>query len=156
MVEVERPLPWPALAENDVNHPKIVVAANDPENSSKAASVEAVVNHLWRHHDFQTPFRRAVKDFLIFGHGWLKVGWKFVEQEMSLSDVQRQDLLDQAINEVDMFAAEAPAFAGGLPTDEEVAANVPQTAMMGVEDQPFGLWRKVRKTSGTARQCESS
>jgi|TARA_R110000823_G_scaffold288773_2_gene407180 hypothetical protein len=120
-----------------VNHPKIVVAANDPENSSKAASVEAVVNHLWRHHDFQTPFRRAVKDFLIFGHGWLKVGWKFVEQEMSLSDVQRQDLLDQAINEVDMFAAEAPAFAGGLPTDEEVAANVPQTAMMVVEDQPF-------------------
>ena len=34
-----------------VNHPKIVVSANDPENSSKAASVEAVVNHLWRHHD---------------------------------------------------------------------------------------------------------
>ena len=120
-----------------VNHPKIVVSANDPENSSKAASVEAVVNHLWRHHDFRTPFRRAVKDFLIFGHGWIKVGWKFVEQEMSLSDVQRQDLLDQAINEVDMFAAEAPAFAGGLPPDEEVAANVPQTAMMVVEDQPF-------------------
>ena len=120
-----------------VNHPKIVVSANDPENSSKAASVEAVVNHLWRHHDFRTPFRRAVKDFLIFGHGWVKVGWKLVEQEMSLSDVQRQDLLDQAINEVDMFAAEAPAFAGGLPTDEEVAANVPQTAMMVVEDQPF-------------------
>ena len=77
-----------------VNHPKIVVAANNPEDSKKAVAVEAVVNHLWRHHDFQSPFRRAVKDFLIFGHGWVKVGWKFVEQEMSLTDVQQQDLLD--------------------------------------------------------------
>ena len=120
-----------------VNHPKIVVSANEPENSDRAAFVEAVVNHMWRHHDFRTPFRRAVKDFLIFGHGWIKVGWKFVEQETSLSDMEQQEMLDQAISEVDAFAAEAPALAGGLPTDEEMAANVPQTAMMVVEDQPF-------------------
>ena len=120
-----------------VNHPKIVVSANEPQNGDRAAFVEAVVNHMWRHHDFRTPFRRAVKDFLIFGHGWVKVGWKFVEQEMSLSDAEQQDMLDQAISEVDAFAAEAPALAGGLPTDDEMAANVPQTAMMVVEDQPF-------------------
>ena len=120
-----------------VNHPKIVVSANEAENGDRAAFVEAVVNHMWRHHDFRTPFRRAVKDFLIFGHGWIKVGWKFVEQEMSLSDAEQQEMLDQAISEVDAFAAEAPAFAGGLPTDDEMAANVPQTAMMVVEDQPF-------------------
>jgi hypothetical protein len=65
------------------------------------------------------------------------VGWKFVEQEMSLSDAEQQEMLDEAISEVDAFAAEAPAFAGGLPTDDEMAANVPQTAMMVVEDQPF-------------------
>ena len=64
-----------------VNHPKIVVSANESENSDRAAFVEAVVNHMWRHHDFRKPFRRSVKDFLIFGHGWLKVGWKFLEQE---------------------------------------------------------------------------
>ena len=120
-----------------VNHPKIVVSANDPENSDRAAFVEAVVNHLWKHHDFRTPFRRAVKDFLIFGHGWLKVGWKFLEQERSLSESEQESLLDQAIVEVDNFAAESPMFAGELPTDEEMAANVPQTAMMVVEDQPF-------------------
>ena len=55
-----------------VNHPKIVVSATEPENSDRAAYVEAVVNYLWRHHDFRKPFRRSVKDFLIFGHGWLK------------------------------------------------------------------------------------
>ena len=69
-----------------VNHPKVVVAANDEANSDRAAFVEAVVNHLWRHHDFRKPFRRAVKDFLIFGHGWVKTGWKFLEQETSLAE----------------------------------------------------------------------
>jgi len=51
-----------------VNHPKIVVTPNSQENQDRSAFVEAVVNHLWRHHDFRKPFRRAVKDFLIFGH----------------------------------------------------------------------------------------
>ena len=76
-----------------VNHPKIVVTPNQPEDEDRAAFVEAVVNHLWRHHDFRKPFRRSVKDFLIFGHGWLKVGWNFVEQERTLSDTERDELL---------------------------------------------------------------
>ena len=61
-----------------VNHPKVVVKANSPEDYDRAAFVEAVINHLWKHHDFRDPFRRSVKDFLIFGHGWLKVGCRFV------------------------------------------------------------------------------
>ncbi len=31
-----------------VNHPKIVVSANEPQNGDRAAFVEAVVNHMWR------------------------------------------------------------------------------------------------------------
>ena len=70
-----------------VNYPKVVVQANNPENREKAVFVEAIVNYLWKHHDFRSPFRRAVKDFLIFGHGWIKVGWKFVEQEQTVTDI---------------------------------------------------------------------
>ena len=120
-----------------VNHPKIVVTPNSEENQDRAAFVEAVVNHLWRHHDFRKPFRRAVKDFLIFGHSWVKVGWQFLEQERTLSDAERDEMLEEALGEADAFAAEDPILAGGLPTDEEMAANIPQTAMMVVEDQPF-------------------
>ena len=120
-----------------VNHPKIVVVPNKPENEDRAAFVEAVVNHLWRHHDFRNPFRRSVKDFLIFGHGWLKVGWNFVEQERTLSNTERDDMLFDAVGETDMFAMENPEMAGDLPTDEQMAANIPDTAMMVVEDQPF-------------------
>ena len=120
-----------------VNHPKIVVIPNSQENEDRSAFVEAVVNHLWRHHDFRKPFRRAVKDFLIFGHSWVKVGWKFLEQERTLGEGERDEMLEEALVEADAFAAEDPILAGGLPTDEEMAANIPQTTMMVVEDQPF-------------------
>ena len=120
-----------------VNHPKIVVTPNSPDDQDRSAFVEAVVNHLWKHHDFRKPFRRAVKDFLIFGHSWVKVGWKFLEQERRLGEAERDDLFEEAAGEVDQFAMESPEFAGGLPTDEEMSANIPQTAMMVVEDQPF-------------------
>ena len=120
-----------------VNHPKIVVTPNQPEDEDRAVFVEAVVNHLWKHHDFRTPFRSAVKDFLIFGHGWIKVGWKFVEQERSLSDAERQMYLDESIVEADTFAMQNPDMAAELPSDEDLAANLPSTEMTVVEDQPF-------------------
>ncbi len=120
-----------------VNHPKIVVSATQEEDQDRAAFVEAVVNYLWRHHDFRKPFRRAVKDFLITGHAWMKVGWKFVEQERTLSDSEREEMLDDAILEADAFAVENVAMAGDLPTDEEISVNIPETTMMIVEDQPF-------------------
>jgi len=120
-----------------VNHPKIVVVPNKPEDEDRAAFVEAVVNHLWRHHDFRTPFRRSVKDFLIFGHGWLKVGWKFLEQERLLGEPERDELFAEATVESDMFAMENPEMAGDLPDREQMLASVPTTAMTVVEDQPF-------------------
>jgi hypothetical protein len=120
-----------------VNYPKIVVQATDPADNDRAAFVEASANYLWKHHDFRTPFRAAVKDFLIFGHGWVKVGWKFVEQEQSVTETERDALISQAIDEVDQFAMESPDLAGDLPTDEDLMANVPSTIMRVVEDQPF-------------------
>ena len=120
-----------------VNHPKIVVTPNKPEDEDRSAFVEAVVNHLWRHHDFRKPFRRAVKDFLIFGHGWLKVGWKFLEQERQLGDAERDELFAEATVETDMFAMENPEMAGDLPDNEQMMASVPLTTMTVVEDQPF-------------------
>ena len=120
-----------------VNHPKIVVTPNQPEDEDRAVFVEAVVNHLWKHHDFRTPFRSAVKDFLIFGHGWIKVGWKFVEQERSLSENEKELYLEEAMVEADTFAMQNPDMAADLPTDEDLAANIPSTEMKIVEDQPF-------------------
>ena len=64
-----------------VNYPKIAVNATKPEDAPKGIITEAVVNYWWRHYKVKPEFRRAVKDFLVIGHGWLKVGYKYVEEE---------------------------------------------------------------------------
>lgn len=69
----------PAIA---VNHPKITVNAVNPENAPNAVIAEAVVNYWWKKRDVRTEFRRAVKDFLICGHGWIKVAYRFIEREV--------------------------------------------------------------------------
>ena len=120
-----------------VNYPKIVVQATKEENVDRAVFVEAIINYMWKHHNFRDPFRHAVKDFLIFGHGWLKVGWKFLEQPQLVSEIERESLIDQAFTEVADFAATSPELAADLPTDEDIYANIHQTIMRVVEDQPF-------------------
>lgn len=69
----------PAVA---VNYPKITVNAVNPKNAANAVIAETVVNYWWRFRDIKTEFRRAVKDLLIFGHGWVKTGYRFVEEEV--------------------------------------------------------------------------
>lgn len=64
-----------------VNHPKITVNATTDAHAAQAIITEAVVNYWWRHYKVQPQFRQAVKDFLITGHGWLKCGYRFVEEE---------------------------------------------------------------------------
>ena len=65
-----------------VNYPKITVNATSADFAPQAVIAEAVVNYWWRHKDIRTEFRRAVKDMLAFGHGWIKVGYRFVEEEV--------------------------------------------------------------------------
>ena len=75
-----------------VNYPKITVNAVNPDNAPNAVIAEAVVNYWWKKRDIRTQFRRAVKDMLTFGHGWVKVGYRFVEEEaMSMEDEEFSD-----------------------------------------------------------------
>jgi len=75
-----------------VNYPKITVNAVSPDNAANAVIAEAVVNYWWKKRDIRTQFRRAVKDMLTFGHGWVKVGYRFVEEEaMSMEDEEFSD-----------------------------------------------------------------
>lgn len=64
-----------------VNNPKITVNALRPEDAPRAVVTEAVINYWWRHYNVKPQFRRAVKDFLVVGHGWLKCGYRYVEEE---------------------------------------------------------------------------
>jgi hypothetical protein len=81
----------PAVA---INYPKITVNATKADNAANAVIAEAVVNYWWRYRDIRTEFRRAVKDLLIFGHGWVKTGYRFVEESVVGEDGDDNDPLE--------------------------------------------------------------
>jgi hypothetical protein len=120
-----------------VNTPKIGVLANKPEDEPRAVYNEAIMNYWWKHHNFQQPFRLATKDFLIIGHGWVKVGWRFVEDNVALSEEELQAEYERRVADANSFAAENPDLAGGLPSDEEIATALVETKQVIVEDRPF-------------------
>jgi hypothetical protein len=119
-----------------VNYPKITVAPNKPEDEDRAVFTEAIINYQWKHFELQDPFRLAVKDYLIMGHGWLKVGWKFTEKEIPLDGYAAQDEFNLAIEEADSFAVERPELAAELPTNGEIAETLPTTKVVVEEDRP--------------------
>jgi hypothetical protein len=80
-----------------VNHPKITISARRPEDADKATVTEAIVNYWWRHYGCQRQFRKAVKDKLVMGHGWIKTGYRFVEEERVAQrdpNVEENDVAD--------------------------------------------------------------
>lgn len=120
-----------------VNYPKITVASRKPEDADAAVIAESAINYYWRIYDFQEPFRRAAKDFLTFGHGWLKVGYKFVEADREMTPDEATDEYMAARQELDDFAVSNPELAGDLPSDDDIAANAVGTVTTVLEDRPF-------------------
>lgn len=120
-----------------VNYPKITVAARRPEDEDGALIAEQVLNYYWRIHNFRDPFRRAAKDFLTFGHGWLKVGYKYVEDERPMSEDEAAEEFINARAEVDAYAVANPELADSLPSDDDLLANVVSSVTTVSEDRPF-------------------
>ena len=97
-----------------IGRPKILVNPRRPEDGDKAILTEAIINYWWQYYNCQPEFQRAVKDSLIIGHGWLKTGYRFVE-EKKVDDIEE--------------------------TADEAAENVPtgqvESVMIIREDRPF-------------------
>ena len=70
-----------------IGRPKINVNPRKPEDGDKAIVTESIINYWWGHYGCQPEFQRAVKDYLILGHGWVKTGYRFVE-EAKLDDIE--------------------------------------------------------------------
>lgn len=70
-----------------IGRPKINVNPRTPEDGDKAIVTESIINYWWGHYDCQTEFQRAVKDYLVLGHGWIKTGYRFIE-EAKLDEVE--------------------------------------------------------------------
>lgn len=96
-----------------INHPQLTVQAQDNQDDARATIIETVLNYWWRHYKVQSQAQLAVKDYLIIGHGWVKVGWRYVEEARQ----ERSEAEDDATGvtpEVGV-ASEPTEAAGGTP-----------------------------------------
>ena len=112
-----------------VNHPKITVMARTEEDQDRATITEAVINYWWKHYNYQPEFRRAVKDFLVYGLGILKVGYRYEESERERDPEEIWNEVDQQNDQLDSFAAENPHMAADLPPHNDVVDAVPATTI---------------------------
>jgi len=117
--------------------PRISISANDPSQEDSALVVEEVMNFAWKHWDVQPAFRAAAKDFLMFGHGWTKVGWRFVQEVQPMSNEELATEFQERSREVMEAGVRDPGLLPSLPSDEDIAANLTSTKMAVLEDRPF-------------------
>lgn len=121
-----------------ISHPQITVNARKAEDEDRAVIVEAVINYWWGVKNIHPEFGLAVLDYLIFGFGWLKTGYRFVEESRKrpYEDVRAE--AEAGLSEAMDFAMENPDLADSLPSDEEIESSITDTEMVVVEDTPFG------------------
>jgi hypothetical protein len=106
-----------------VNNPKFTVEARKPEEAPQAIITQEVLNYLWRVNRYRKEFRLAVDDMLIVGHGWMKVGYKFVQETAVKNAGEDSDDAEGATED-------------GVDDREPVDGNVEHEKKV-VDDRPF-------------------
>lgn len=140
-----------------VNYPKITVNANNPDNAANAVIAEAVVNYWWKYKDIRSEFRRAVKDLLIFGHGWIKTGYRFVEESAVGDDGDDSDPVEGGEAQTNTVVLQDEPFAERV-SPFDVFVDPDATSMKDIKwiaqriRRPIGEVRTDKRYSKTARQ----
>ena len=116
-----------------VNYPKLLVYARHSEDDPKAQILETVINYWWRHFKIQREVILAVRDYLIIGHGWLKVGWRYVEEQ---KEIEQHELTETSNDEgsSSQVVPEDPSVPTADDPDSETS-GYPEFQV--VEDRPF-------------------
>lgn len=141
-----------------VNYPKITVNARRPEDADRAVVTEEIVNYWWRHFECQPEFRRATKDMVIAGHGWLKTGYRFVEKEKENYDNSDElaALTPESITESDLIITEDRPFVERV-SPFDVFVDPDATGMSDIKwiaqriRRPLEEVKKDRRYNTTAR-----
>lgn len=120
-----------------INVPKIDVTANQAEDEETAVVVNAVVNHQWRVYDVQEQVRQAVKDFVVIGHGWVKVVWETEEREVPLSQEEFTAAAADVLAKKSAALEMSPDMEDMFPDDETLIDSLPSKQMKLVKDQPL-------------------
>jgi hypothetical protein len=142
-----------------VNYPKITVNARKRDDAAKAVVTETIVNYWWRHYDCQNEFRRAVKDMLITGHGWLKTGYRFVENETNPHESadELSAVTPESISESELIITEDRPFLERVSMFD-IFVDADATSMTDIKwiaqriRRPLSQVKKDKRYNSVARQ----
>lgn len=104
-------------ASATVRYPKISVNPRKSEAALAAAITQNAVNYEWRHHDWQDHIRRAFKDSLLCGIGWVKVGYR-LEQTRKVKKNPSKGTIQELIQEAHSIRNHFPWMGNNLDDDE--------------------------------------
>lgn len=137
-----------------VNFPKITVNATNPENAANAVIAEAVVNYWWRYKDIRTEFRRAVKDSLTCGHGWIKVGYRFVEEEQIPEGEASDPIEGNEVTPINVILEDSPFAERVSPMD--VFVDPDATSMRDIKWIAQRIRRPLQDVKNDKRYSKSA
>jgi hypothetical protein len=111
-----------------VSNPRFTVSARTPKHEAQAMFTEEVVNYIWRTQKYQQQFRLTVNDWLVFGHGWMKVGYKFVQEpKVASADPPSTEVADEGIDDREEHD-------GNVESEMQVRDDRPFAERISVED----------------------
>jgi hypothetical protein len=120
-----------------LNYPRIGVVARRPEDEDRAVISEQIMNYWWKHYNFHKSFQSVVKDSVIYGFGFAKVGWAYLEEEQMKSREEITDDFREMLKQQKDATIRDPALKGELPTAEDVFNSLEKTKTVPIEDRPF-------------------
>lgn len=120
-----------------INYPQFSVLARQPEQEVTAEVAEQALNFWWRRYNFHPEARRAVDDWLIVGHAWAKIGWRYETERAPIDPEQKQAMLDEQMAELDEAVAEGGVSLKDAPTDTDIEESLPSTVEVPTRDEPF-------------------
>ena len=129
--------------------PAFVVNARKPEKAPQAVVTEEVLNYLWRSHKYQDEFRLAVNDWIVIGHGWVKMRLQ-VHQAARREEGRRRRAATRT----------TPATDVGIDDRDDVDGNV-ESEMYVYDDRPSSNASRSSTCSSTPmpatpRRCAGS
>jgi hypothetical protein len=121
----------PALT---LNHPTVAVNGESEEHHDAATIVEHAVNYQFRKYNYRREFAKVQRDSLIMGIGFLKTGWRFVEEPREKSEAELSAQRDALMQAGDQYVADG-GDAADVPADNEMDFSPVEMAV--VADHPY-------------------
>ena len=136
-----------------ISNPRITINPRNQDSYLAAAITERALNRDWEREHIQKAIKRATKDRILVGHGWVKVGYRLSETSEIKDGEDPEEALDRLAEEARKFYARGATIGRGLPSRAEMRTMleargrvVLDDAITAVRVSPFDMFVDLHAT----------